>query len=44
MRQTLLQEKYPVYTLELDKSETNCKSVDEILTNSETMIESNPVV
>lgn len=44
MRQTLLQEKYPVYTLELDKNETNCKSVDEILMHFKTIIESNPIV
>ena len=44
MRQTLLEEKYPVYSIELDKNEINCKSVDEILTHFRAMIESNPVV
>jgi len=44
MRQALLQEKYPVYTLELDKSETKCQSVDDILAHFKAMIESNPVV
>ncbi|MFZ4524784.1 MAG: DUF6858 family protein [Chlorobium sp.] len=44
MRQTLLQEKYPVYSLELDKNETKCKNVDEILTHFRALIESNPVV
>ena len=31
MKQTLLQEKYPVFTLELDKNETGLGSVDEII-------------
>ena len=31
MRQQLLQEKYPVFVLELKKSETDLKSVDEIV-------------
>ena len=31
MKQTLLQEKYPVYTLELSKSETKHQSCDEII-------------
>jgi hypothetical protein len=31
MKQTLLQEKYPVYTLELTKSETQHKDCDEII-------------
>lgn len=44
MRQTVLQKKYPVYTLELDKSETNCKSVDEILKHFEAAIKDNPAV
>lgn len=30
MKQMLLQEKYPVFVLELAKSETSCQSVDEI--------------
>lgn len=30
MKQTLLQEKYPVFSLDLDKSETTHQSVDEI--------------
>ncbi len=44
MRQTLLQEKYPIYTLEINKNETNCNSIDDILAHFKTMIESNPVV
>jgi len=31
MRQALLQEKYPVFTLEVEKKETNFKDVDEII-------------
>lgn len=31
MKQTMLQEKYPVYTLELTKSETKHKDCDEII-------------
>jgi hypothetical protein len=31
MKQSLLQEKYPVFTLEIDKGETDFSSVDEIL-------------
>ncbi|MFA7097968.1 MAG: DUF6858 family protein [Gammaproteobacteria bacterium] len=31
MKQTLLQEKYPVFTLEIDKSETTFRTVDELI-------------
>ena len=31
MNQTLFHEKYPIYILELDKSETSCRSVDDII-------------
>lgn len=31
MKQLLLQEKYPIFTLELNKSETNYNTVDEIV-------------
>lgn len=31
MKQTLLQEKYPVFTLEIDKDETEFRSVDAII-------------
>jgi Family of unknown function (DUF6858) len=31
MKQTLLQETYPVFTLEVEKSETTFKSVDDVL-------------
>ena len=38
MKQIIFQEKYPVYTLELLKSETTCKNVDDMLTHFKTMI------
>ncbi len=31
MKQTVLQEKYPVFVLELPKSETTCQSVDDVV-------------
>lgn len=31
MKQTLLQEKYPVYVAEIAKSETGCKRVDDVV-------------
>ncbi|HHE33076.1 MAG TPA: hypothetical protein ENL07_10805 [Chlorobaculum parvum] len=43
MKQTLLQEKYPIYILELDKEETSYSSVDEIITYFHQKIESDPV-
>ncbi|NTV92067.1 MAG: hypothetical protein HGA72_01945 [Chlorobiaceae bacterium] len=44
MIQTLLQEKYPIYTLKLDKSETSCKSVDDIMAHFKQRIDDNPGV
>ena len=44
MKQVLLLEKYPIYTLELSKSETHCESINEILAHFKTMIAGNPVV
>ena len=44
MRQTIFHEKYPIYTLEINKNETNCKSVDDILTHFKAMIEVTPAV
>lgn len=41
MKQTLLQETYPVFTLEVEKSETTFKSVDEILEFLKEKIDSN---
>lgn len=42
MIQTLLQEKYPIYTLELDKSETSCESVSDIIARFKERIDANP--
>jgi len=44
MRQALFQEKYPIYTLEIDKSETACGSVDEIIDYLKSKIDAHPVV
>ncbi|ABL66496.1 DUF6858 family protein [Chlorobium phaeobacteroides] len=44
MIQTLLQEKYPIYTLELEKNETSCKTVDDILAHFKQRIDDHPVV
>ncbi len=43
MQQSTLMEKYPVYTLEVSKSETSFKSVDEILEYLEERIAAHPV-
>jgi len=43
MKQTLLQEKYPIYILELDKEETSYRNVDEIIAYFRQKIESHPV-
>lgn len=32
MKQTLLQEKYPVFVAEIGKDETDCKNVDDVVT------------
>ncbi len=32
MKQTLLQEKYPIYIAEIDKNETDCKTVEDVVT------------
>ncbi|NTW46922.1 MAG: hypothetical protein HGB16_02150 [Chlorobaculum sp.] len=42
MKQTLLQEKYPIYILELDKEETSYSSVDEIIAYYRQQIEEHP--
>lgn len=44
MRQTLFQEKYPIYTLEIDKSETSFTSVDMIIEHLKGKIDAHPVV
>jgi hypothetical protein len=43
MKQSLLQEKYPVYTLELKKNETEYRSTDEIMDYLKTNIENHKV-
>lgn len=42
MKQTLLQEKYPVYSLELSRDETKMKSVDEIIDYLKQQVEAHP--
>ncbi|MCG8427564.1 MAG: hypothetical protein MI754_09435 [Chromatiales bacterium] len=44
MKQTLLQEKYPVFYLELDKTETTFTSVDEILAYLKEQVDEHKVV
>lgn len=44
MKQTLLQEKYPVYVAEIDKAETSCQSVDEVVNYLKDKIAANPKV
>jgi len=44
MKQMLLQEKYPVFVLELDKNETNYRNVDEIVAYLKEKIAENPKV
>lgn len=42
MKQTLLQEKYPVYTLEVKKGEACHQSVDEIINYLKTCVDDHP--
>ena len=42
MKQTLLQEKYPIYSLEIERSETSYASVDEIIGYFRERIEAHP--
>ncbi|KZK73692.1 MAG: hypothetical protein A3K90_00780 [Pelodictyon luteolum] len=44
MIQTLLQEKYPVFTTQFDRSETSCRSVDDIIAHFKRCIDANPAV
>jgi len=44
MRQALFQEKYPIYTLEIDKSETSLTSVNEIIAALHKRIDEHPFV
>ncbi len=43
MKQSLLQEKYPVYTLEMEKSETEYRNTDEIMSYLKTNIEDHKI-
>lgn len=44
MKQTLLQEKYPIFIAEIDKRETTCKSVDDVVAYLKDKIAGNPKV
>jgi hypothetical protein len=44
MKQTMLQEKYPIFVAEIDKAETTCQSVDEIVGYLKDKIAANPKV
>ncbi|MBW8284544.1 MAG: hypothetical protein K0M55_13170 [Rhizobium sp.] len=44
MKQFVFQEKYPVFQLEIDKSETDMKSVDDIIQNLKAKIDAHPMV
>ncbi|MEW6120104.1 MAG: DUF6858 family protein [Pseudomonadota bacterium] len=44
MKQTMLQEKYPVYVAEIDKAETTCQSVDDVVAYLKDRIAANPKV
>ncbi|MCH9740006.1 MAG: hypothetical protein K0U38_04075 [Epsilonproteobacteria bacterium] len=43
MKQITVMEKYPAFTLEISKTETSYKSVDEILAYLKTAIEAHPI-
>jgi hypothetical protein len=43
MKKTVLMEKYPVFTLEIEKAETACDSVDAIIDYFKTKIEADPI-
>ena len=44
MKQTMLQEKYPIFIAKIDKAETTCQSVDKIVSYLKDKIASNPKV
>lgn len=44
MKQTLLMEKYPVFDLDLPKTETTCETIDDVLTRLKTNIDAHPKV
>jgi len=43
VKQITVMEKYPVYTLEIGKEETNYKSIDEIFSYLKSQIEAHPI-
>ncbi|HHH39632.1 MAG TPA: hypothetical protein ENK50_08670 [Sedimenticola sp.] len=43
MKSSLLQEKYPVFTLEVEKQETNFGTVDDIITHLKTCIDEHKI-
>lgn len=44
MKQTLLQEKYPIFVAEIGKSETSCQTVDDVVERIKSRIAENPKV
>ena len=42
MKQSLLMDKYPIYTLDIDKTETTYTTVDEIIAYIEAKVEAHP--
>lgn len=44
MKQTLLQEKYPVFVAEIDKTETSCQNVDAVVSHLKDKIAAHPKV
>ncbi len=43
MKKSIFKEKYPVYTLELDKSEVKLETIDEIISYFKEKIEAHPI-
>lgn len=43
MKQLIVMEKYPVYTVKLDKSETSCQNVDDVLAHLKKEVEAHPI-
>lgn len=43
MKQALLEERYPIYSLRVDKSETSCGTIDEVIAHFIRQIEAHPV-
>ena len=43
MKQTIIMEKYPIFEIDINKSETDFKSVDEILTYLKEQMDNHPI-